>query len=134
MRDTLQESTDRKSALRSEILSRRDAIPLPVRKMKDVAVTERLLALPEYSSAGAVLFYASFRSEVSTNGAIAHALSEGKTVLLPRVNEEEVSLEIYQIRSVEELTPGYMGIPEPTASDTTRGQLSSRLNKIKNNF
>jgi 5-formyltetrahydrofolate cyclo-ligase len=42
------------------------------------------------------------------------ALSRGKAVMLPRVEGD--LLKIYEIRGMEELSPGYMGIPEPPSS------------------
>jgi 5-formyltetrahydrofolate cyclo-ligase len=106
---------DIKKAVRKDTLSRRDAIPLPVRRVKDSAIRDRLLGLPEFINAASVLFYASFRSEVDTNAIMVEALSRGKAVMLPRV-EGDV-LKIYEIKDRQELSHGYMGIPEPPASD-----------------
>lgn len=105
---------DIKKAIRKDTLRRRDAIPHQVRRVKDSAIRDRLLGLPEFINAASVLFYASFRSEVDTIALLKEALSRGKTVMLPRV-EGDV-LKIYEIKDMEELSPGYMGIPEPSSS------------------
>lgn len=106
---------DLKQTVRIESLKKRDSIPLPVRRAKDAAIRERLLALPEFRNAGSILFYASFRSEVGTEALIKDALGSGKRVLLPRVEGERLAL--HEIGDIGELTAGYMGIPEPPAGD-----------------
>ncbi len=102
-----------KSRLRAEVIRRRDAIPLEVRKAKDRMIQERLSGLAEYRNAGTVMLFASFRTEVDTMPIIADALMQGKRVVLPKVDSAKKELRLYNIRSVDELTPGYMGIPEP---------------------
>ncbi len=114
MKDTLPE-TELKSKLRKGALKRRDAVPLPVRKVKDKAIAERLCDLEVYRRSNAVLFYVSFRAEVETRDLIERALESGKTVLVPKVHEEETALKLYEIKGLDELAPGYMGIPEPEA-------------------
>jgi 5-formyltetrahydrofolate cyclo-ligase len=94
---------------------RRDAIPLPVRHAKDRAVMQNLMVLEAYRDARRVLFYSSFRSEVGTGEMIKNALESGKEVVLPRVDVENNSLAKHVINGLQELSPGYMGIPEPTA-------------------
>jgi 5-formyltetrahydrofolate cyclo-ligase len=124
LKDTLSQ-TDPKAALRSEALTKRDAIPLPVRKIKDAAIAERLFASDKFASARAVMLYASFRSEVSTEAIILKTLEAGKKVVLPRVNSEESSLALYEIKTLDDLTPGYMGIPEPEAREESHVGIES---------
>jgi 5-formyltetrahydrofolate cyclo-ligase len=114
LKDTLPE-TELKAKLRAEALRRRDAIPLLVRKVKERAISERLRALEAYRQSRTILFYVSFRSEVETRDLISAALESGKAVLVPRVHKDEAALKIYEIKGLEELAPGYMGIPEPEA-------------------
>lgn len=104
-----------KKSIRNEVLKKRDVIPLPVKNAKDRAIKDRLLGMPEFKNASRVLFYASFRTETGTTGIIREALLTGKKVMLPRVNAD--TLKIYEIKGMEELSPGYMGIPEPPVSE-----------------
>ncbi len=92
---------------------KRDAIPLEERKVKDRMIQERLTGLAEYRRAGTVMLFASFRSEVDTGPIIRDALGRGKRVVLPRVDRTRGALRLYAVRSVDELVPGFMGIPEP---------------------
>jgi 5-formyltetrahydrofolate cyclo-ligase len=108
---------DLKATLRKEVLSKRDSIPLPVRKIKDSAIADRIFALDNFREPKMVLLYASFRSEVNTEGVIKKALELGKKVLLPRVNLEKTRLDLYEIDGLDELSAGYMEIPEPEAKE-----------------
>lgn len=101
-----------KTSLRKEILAIRDSIPSVVRNAKVRAIGERLFLLPEFLSAKTIFFFASFRSEVNTLGMIQRALDDGRRVVLPRV--EGRNLGLYAVRSLAELVPGYMKIPEPS--------------------
>ncbi|MEW6586141.1 MAG: 5-formyltetrahydrofolate cyclo-ligase [Nitrospirota bacterium] len=105
-----------KQSIRKEILRKRDGISRDLRAEKDALIERRLLSLPEFTCAKTVLFYASFRSEVYTLRTISTALSLGKKVLLPKVDSKQHCLVLYEIRDVTDLSPGYMGIPEPAAT------------------
>ena len=110
-----------KKAIRKAALERRGAIPPDVRRAKSERIRERLLALDEFKSAKRVLFYASFRDEVETIGMIADALKMGKRIMLPRVETDKLAL--YEIEKADELTEGYMGIPEPVGNKKRLGSL-----------
>jgi 5-formyltetrahydrofolate cyclo-ligase len=103
-----------KASLRKELLKRRDAIPLEVRKSKDRLILEQLLSLDEIKHAGVLLLFASFRSEVDTRGMTIRLLDEGKRAVFPMVDRERQGLLLYEVKGIEELTAGYMGIPEPS--------------------
>jgi len=101
-----------KVSLRKAILTIRDSILPFVKKSKDRAIEERLFKLNEFKAAKTIFFFAAFRSEVDTFSMIGRALEEGKIIVLPRVEGQNLGL--YVIKSLHELIPGYMGIPEPS--------------------
>lgn len=103
-----------KNAIRKEVLGKRDAIPEEVKKIKDSLIKEKLFSLPEFGSAGRILCYASFRSEVETAGIIRESLASGKRLILPKVDSRKRRLELYEVKDVSELCRGYMGISEPS--------------------
>ncbi|NOX21234.1 MAG: 5-formyltetrahydrofolate cyclo-ligase [Nitrospirae bacterium] len=107
------QSINAKAELRREILKRRDSIPEEVRAVKSKEIMERLIEYAPFRQAKTLLLFASFRSEIDTFPIIRHALQEGKRVLLPRVNRESQTLELYSISSLDDLVKGYMGIMEP---------------------
>ncbi len=109
---------DPKKALRQSILSLRDRIGEEQRRQWDERIRDRLLELPAYREAEEILFYASFRSEVSTGELCQAALEQGKKVFFPKVLGEE--MEFYRIRRIEELAAGYRGIREPAGKGEPR--------------
>jgi 5-formyltetrahydrofolate cyclo-ligase len=106
-----------KKILRKKVLERRDSIPPSLRKKKDILIKQKLFCLPEFRTAKAILFYASFRTEVDTTGMIEESLRMGKTVFVPKVDKIGHLLRLYETKDLRELSPGYMGIPEPSLPD-----------------
>ncbi|OGW56022.1 MAG: 5-formyltetrahydrofolate cyclo-ligase [Nitrospirae bacterium RBG_13_43_8] len=113
-----------KKKLRKEVLSKRDSIIPSERKKKDILIKQKLFCLPEFKTAKAILFYASFRTEADTTDIIEESLRMGKSVFVPKVDTIEHRLQLYEIKDLRELSPGYMGIPEPSLPD-------QRLHEIK---
>ncbi|MCL4477363.1 MAG: 5-formyltetrahydrofolate cyclo-ligase [Nitrospirae bacterium] len=104
---------DEKSRIRQQVLRKRDSIDPATRKAKDLLIIEKFLSLSEFERSQAILFFASFRSEVSTVPLIEEALRLGKRVVLPSVDPAHKELRLYEIKGLNELSPGYMSIPEP---------------------
>ena len=103
-----------RTTLRTRILSARDSLSAIERQRKSRAITERLLALPEFADARNVFAYVSFRSEVGTQPLIAHCLKKGVTVSVPLTLVKEHRLRPYAITDPgRDLVPGYCGILEP---------------------
>jgi 5-formyltetrahydrofolate cyclo-ligase len=112
---------DDKSGIRQQVLRKRDSLDPGKKERKDRFIKKQLFLLPEFQSSPVILFFASFRSEVSTASLIEEALRMGKKVVLPSVDPVHKELRLYEIKDVNELSPGYMGIPEPAVpSDRER--------------
>jgi 5-formyltetrahydrofolate cyclo-ligase len=104
-----------KKELRKKVLAARDKLLPRQRAAKSREIEERLFSLPEYKSARAVLFFASFRSEVDTGPMIRRALTFGKRVVLPKVAGAQLVL--HEISDFDnDVAPGAWGIPEPIES------------------
>jgi 5-formyltetrahydrofolate cyclo-ligase len=106
-----------KEAIRREVLKKRDSLQPEIRAKKDASIRQRLFVLPEFIEAKTLLLYASFRSEVDTRKILDGSLSEGKRIMLPKVNKENRRLVLYEIAGLPELFPGFMGIPEPMLTE-----------------
>ena len=102
-----------KNSIRKEILKKRDDIPQKIKKEKNVLIKKKLFSLHEFINAEVLFFYASFRSEVETHTMIRESLEMAKRVLLPKVQVDGHRIKLYEIQDINELSPGYMGIPEP---------------------
>ena len=87
-------------------------------KKKSQSMAVSLGAISDYSRANVILLYVSTGQEVSTRELITEALANGKRVVIPAVDPETEIVTLHEIGSLEELEPGYMGIPEPRNSKT----------------
>ncbi len=113
-----------KQTLRRALLSRRDAIPPEVRRVKNRLIQENLTALEEYRRARVIFVFASFRSEVDTFGIMDRARADGKSVVLPRVDRDSRTLALFSVPASSGLRPGFMGIPEPDADAEQRTEIA----------
>jgi 5-formyltetrahydrofolate cyclo-ligase len=103
-----------RTSLRTEILTARDGLPPEERQQKSRAITEHLLALPEFAKVRHVFAYVGFRSEVETLPLIVHCLKKGVTVSVPLTLPAEHRLLPYAVTDPDrDLAPGYCGILEP---------------------
>lgn len=108
-----------KQELRKQVLAARNAMPPAERSAKSSEIAGRLFDLPAMRSAGTVLFFAAFRSEVDTAPMIRLALDRGMRVVLPKVQGRELGL--FEISDyARDVSPGAWGIPEPTESHPVR--------------
>ena len=105
-----------KADLRAAVLARRDAVTSTFREQASRTITQKLQALPVYTSARTVAAYASFGSEFDTRAFLDAVLSDGKHLLLPRIVKEQRVLELREVTDLEhDLVPGVWGIREPDA-------------------
>lgn len=109
-----------KAALRLTVKARRDALSPETRAAFSARITARLLALDSYRAAQTVLAYSSFGSEFDTSALIHHALAQGKTLLLPRVDRATRTLTLHVVKDLaHDLQPGVWGIMEPNPERAT---------------
>jgi len=105
---------DRKRELRRTVLSARDALAQDTHRAASRAITARILALPEYANATAILAYLNFGSEFSTAELIAAILARGKALVLPRVDRDRRVLTLHRVDDLSDsVQPGIWGIREP---------------------
>ena len=112
---------DAKRSVRERVLARRDALDPQTRQRLSAAITARLLALPEYLSAGTVAAYASINSEFDTGTFLADAASRGKQCLLPRIDRARRAIDLWRVADFEhDLLAGTWGIREPDPATCER--------------
>ena len=105
-------TAEAKAALRRAVLRRRDALTEGDRALLSERIVAAVLELPAYRDAGVVLAYASFGTELRTDGRLRRVLADGKVLLLPRV--ERGGLGLYEVRDLAgDLEPRTWGIREP---------------------
>jgi 5-formyltetrahydrofolate cyclo-ligase len=98
--------------LREAVLRRRESLPEVKRVLLSRRILGGVLDLPAYGRSSVVLAYASFGTELRTDGFLRRVLADGKVLLLPRV--ERAGLGLYEVRdAARDLAPGTWGIREP---------------------
>ncbi len=102
---------EQKRAIRKEVLARRDALPLELRQMADIAMADRIIGHQWFYRAEVLLAFVNYGSEISTEEIISEALVKGKKVFVPKVEGQEMVF--YRLRAMDELQEGYKGIKEP---------------------
>src|SRR5687768_434826 len=109
----------KKDKLREEMRRLRASIPPSERAKLTDLVEEALFALPEVRSAGAVLIFYSFGTEIPTRGMADRILGAGKRLLLPFLTGDG-AMEAAEVGSEEELEPSGYGPMEPSSRVAVR--------------
>lgn len=118
-----------KTGIRKQVLAQREQLPADVRAACSAAINDRLLQLPEYRQAGAVLGYMNFGAEFASELWIQRVLADGKRLALPRVNHHTYQLDLYWVDDPEnQLAAGLWGIREPIVE---RCERIDRLNEVE---
>jgi 5-formyltetrahydrofolate cyclo-ligase len=104
-----------KREARSCALDARDALSPADRERLAGLVRARALRLPELDTAGTVMLFASFRTELDTIPIGEWVLSTGKTLCLPRVLGPRRMAAFRVADLAADLAPGRWNIPEPRA-------------------
>ncbi len=110
-----------KSDLRAAVLTRRDAIPEDQRRARSLAISQKVLTLPEFAAARVVMAYMSMGSEFDTRPLVEAVLQRGAQLVLPRVDKTTKMLALYAVRDLQrDLKSGIWGIrePDPARCDT----------------
>ena len=103
-----------KQTIRKTILAQREQLSSDARAAYSAAITGRLLQLPEYQHADAVLGHMSFGAEFASEHWVVRVLADGKRLALPKVNHHTNCLDLYWVDDLEnQLAVGLWGIREP---------------------
>jgi 5-formyltetrahydrofolate cyclo-ligase len=109
--------SERKAAIRKQAHSARRE--LPNKDELSRLILSRFVDLPEYKDAGTVMYYVDVRDEVRTRHALPNAIASGKRIIVPWCNDEG-ELELFHLKSMDELETGMYGILEPLAELRSR--------------
>ncbi len=110
-----------KQSLRQRIIAAREKLPAPERLRLSRAVIGSVCELPAYRQAQTVLGYLNFGAELAAELWVRQALTDGKRVLLPRVNRASKHLDLYKVLDLQrDVAPGLWGIREPVVERCTK--------------
>ncbi|WP_460183923.1 5-formyltetrahydrofolate cyclo-ligase [Thermopirellula anaerolimosa] len=116
----------RKQELRHRMRERRRAFAL--RHAASSLIHIRLLRLPELIRARTVMTYVSVGTEVATRDLISQLISLEKAIIVPYC--QGIDLRLFRLRTLEELVPGTLGIPEPPPELRENPQRQARAEEI----
>ena len=102
-----------KKKLRSNCKEARRNMDVTKKAAIDRKIQNKLLNLWMVRNASSVLTYVSTPIEVSTEYFINELFKRGKTVAVPKCENDKGDMSFYVIHSVDELENGYFGVKEP---------------------
>jgi 5-formyltetrahydrofolate cyclo-ligase len=100
-----------KSSLRRLLLEKRDSFSADFIEITSKKIQKNLKKVEAYRAAKTIAAHYSIGSEVRTHGILQEILSEGKNLVLPRVEGND--LVFCSVRKFEDLEKGEYGIMEP---------------------
>ena len=110
------EARAEKARIRRESKDAAAAMGPEARAAAGKRIAEQVLSLPSWKRAQTVMAFAAMPLEPDTAPLLEAALSEGKTLLLPRC-EDGARMRALPVRDLKSLAPGWMGIPEPPEAE-----------------
>ncbi len=111
-----------KKDIRKLFREKRDMLSGDETEQRSEEICKRILELPEYEEADAVLCYMAFRNEVNLKNVMLTAWLSGKKVFLPRMDGKE--MEFFLVKEEDRLILNDTGIEEP---DRSAGVLSEYI-------
>jgi len=121
----------RKQALRRSIIAARDNLTPSLRAYSSKRIVDQIGSLAIYKAARTVLGYLNFGSEVASEVWVRQALTDGKQVLLPRVNKASKRLELFEAKDLDsDVAAGSYGIREPLVERCERFKALNEIDLI----
>jgi 5-formyltetrahydrofolate cyclo-ligase len=102
-----------KKDLREHIYTKRHELDSDIKSEWDSKIIEKLLKSELYRKSEVIFTYISFEGEVDTIKFIERAISDHKTICVPKVISKKEGMEVYKISSLNEVEKGFHGILEP---------------------
>lgn len=106
--------SEEKRALRVKLKALERSLPADCREQSGRAIMSALLSMDACRKAECVCCFVGTGCEIDTRPLLRDALSNGKRLCVPRCAGRGV-MDMRLVRSLDELAPGMMGIPEPSA-------------------
>lgn len=106
---TLPDTIETKRLIRAE--ARRLRRELADKDERSRGIARALREMPEYEAARTLMFYVDLPDEVRTRPLIERALREGRRVVVPYCDGDDLGL--FLLHDLAELAPGVLGIDEP---------------------
>lgn len=106
-----------KTTIRKSIQEKRLSLDYDTVKLHSSKIFNNLLKIKEFIKTDRIYIYCDFRNEVNTEMIIEYCLKNNIEVCVPKIIDK--TMLFYQIKSLNELDIGYMGIREPKANSVS---------------
>ena len=103
-----------KTALRKHLLEKRDAISAELRDILSKNIHQNLKHISSYINSQNIACYFPIGSEVNTHNIMLDILEQGKSLLLPKIIDDDIEFHI--VSNLEKLEKGRFEIMEPKDS------------------
>jgi len=100
-----------KRDIRTQIKHKKSLLSKETIKKDSEIIAGQVIESPIFQECEQLFCYVSFNQEVITTKILPTALEMGKKVAVPKIENQE--MKFYEIRSLEDLKPGILGILEP---------------------
>lgn len=108
-----------KRLLRDKYKYLRESLSLEEWREKSREICRRLINFLSSQEVKKIAFYHFINKEVDLTLAVEEFLkAKDREIYFPRVHSKEGKLTFHLVKSLTELTPGYMGIPEPPSTSS----------------
>lgn len=107
-----------KRSIRTKFLAERKSLQADFCAAASARIQQRFLNSDLFQSAGSLALYSAIHNEVLTDGVFRQALDVGKTLVYPRIKNDE--LEFVQVGCAADLIPGAFGVLEPRGDNLVR--------------
>ena len=107
-------SRDEKNLLRRTCTQKRGQIEGAQREAAEKKISDYLSSMASYRHARLLLFYVPIKSEVNVLPLLTDALNKGRATALPRCEKQPGVMTFRYVRSMDELSAGAFGVPEPS--------------------
>lgn len=105
-------TAERKKQLRTLIRSTERTLSEEYRRSSSQAITQFVKGMPEYQSARSVFCFVGTKREIDTTELLRDILNQGKQLCVPLCTGDGI-MELREISSLSQLSPGAYGILEP---------------------
>ncbi|GAB6169062.1 5-formyltetrahydrofolate cyclo-ligase [Clostridium carnis] len=102
-----------KVKIRKEVLKVRALMKKEEKKIKDEIIFNKLIESKIYINSKNIFTYISTEDEIDTKRFIEYALKDNKKIFVPKIIRETRDMKAIEIKSLNELEKGVMGILEP---------------------
>ena len=108
---------EHKKLIRENLTKKRNGLTPREVKQRSGIICYHVLESEQYKNASAVCVYQAFRNEVSCDDIIEKAYEDGKRVYVPVVDDNNKTMEFYEITNDTEWTEDSYGIKEPVITN-----------------